>query len=171
MITPTFVAKNIFEVNPDFYKKINVKYLLIDLDNTLDPYNVYTPSKRVVELINNLKENGLIPIITSNNSKKRLNKYCKDLNINFLYYSMKPYAFRVKKLLKKMNIKLDDCIMLGDQLYTDIKFANRLKIKSILFERLSEEESIVTKFNRYKDIKLRKKLLNNGKIKYWKDYE
>ena len=54
---PYAVAKSIYEIDVNFYKEKNVKILLMDLDNTLDSYKLYHPTKRAVELIKKIEEN------------------------------------------------------------------------------------------------------------------
>ena len=47
-------AKSVFEIDINFFKKYNVKTLLMDLDNTLDSYRLYIPTERSKEFIQKL---------------------------------------------------------------------------------------------------------------------
>ena len=84
MIIPNFKAKNIFEVDLEFYKSLGISFLICDLDNTLDVYTCKEPTERVVEFTKKLKESGLNLLICSNNSKKRVEKYAKILKVSFI---------------------------------------------------------------------------------------
>ena len=46
-LIPDFYCKNIFEIPLSFYKDNSIKYILSDLDNTLDGYNILYPTPRV----------------------------------------------------------------------------------------------------------------------------
>ena len=41
-------AENIYDIDVNFFKKLGLKYLLIDLDNTLDSYKASTPKQNVL---------------------------------------------------------------------------------------------------------------------------
>ena len=93
---PTYHAKSIYEVDPSFYKAIGVKNLLIDLDNTLDSYRLFTPSERAFTLVKKLQEAGLHVYILSNNHGPRVSSYATKIQLPFLHSARKPFAFKVK---------------------------------------------------------------------------
>lgn len=68
----SYNAKNIYSIKKDFFENANIKYLIVDLDNTLDSAYTKTPSKRVFELKNMLQSLGIEMIIISNNHLKRV---------------------------------------------------------------------------------------------------
>jgi len=166
---PTYHAQNIFEITIDFYKQNNVKVLLLDLDNTLDSYKEKLPSKRAVDYINQLKNNNIRPIITSNNKGKRVSEYSKALGIEHFSSVMKPFKCRLLKILKNNNIDIKDCMLIGDQLVTDIKCGNACKIKTVLTEKLVKEDQPTTHINRLLDNPLRARFKKCGKLNNWKE--
>lgn len=167
--TPTYHANNLFEIDPIFFKKINVKVVLLDLDNTLDSYRVLIPSQRTIDYIKKLKENNLRPIITSNNVSKRVKDYARALDIECLSNVGKPFSFKLKRLLKANNINPNECVLIGDQLMTDIPCGNSLHIKTILLEKLVKEDLPLTKINRLFDKPLRAHLRKCGKLNNWEE--
>ncbi len=169
LFTPTFYAQNIFEITIDFYKKNNIKVVLLDLDNTLDSYKAKTPSERTINYIKLLKENNIRPIITSNNSGKRVSEYSNALNVEYLSSVFKPFKHRLLKKLNELNINKDDCLLIGDQLLTDIRCGNACKIKTILTEKIVKEDQPTTHINRIFDKPLRARLKKCGKLNNWKE--
>lgn len=155
---PTWHAKSIYEVNNDFYLKNGIKVVFSDLDNTLDAFDVLTPSKEAIELKNRLNADGIELIIISNNKSDRVKNYAKDLGVKCLHSAHKPFKKRVLNYLKFNNIAPNSVIMIGDQTVTDIACANNAKIKSILVDMLVTRDQPVTKFNRFFDRRIRKKL-------------
>lgn len=166
--TPTYHAKNIYEVDMLFYKALDIKVVLLDLDNTLASYKVKSPSTRCQMLIKTFKRNGIRPIITSNNNGPRVKEFANDLDIEYFSLVGKPFKKRLLKLLDKLSIDKDDCLIIGDQLMTDIRCGNSAKIKTLLTEKLVEEDSIITKFNRLFDNPIRARLVKYGKLINWK---
>lgn len=159
--------KNLFEIPIDFYKKENIKYLILDLDNTLDSYKDKDPSQKTKDYIKLLKENGVVPFIFSNNNKNRIARYVKNLNIESMYHAFKPFPFKIRKFLKNKNINFNEVAMAGDQIMTDVKCANKLKVRIIFLDPLTDKDGIYTKINRIIERIHIKNLKKNDKMNYW----
>lgn len=154
---PTWCCSNIYNVDFNVLKEQNVKYIFTDLDNTLAPYNIALPERKVIDLVNSIKNQGFNLIIVSNNTGKRVELFSKGLGVDYISGAKKPFIFVIKKYLEQNNIDINECVLIGDQIMTDIKCAIRLKCKCILTNPLSNEEAFVTFFNRRIDRYYRKK--------------
>lgn len=163
-------AKSIFEIDVGFYKKLNIKYVFADLDNTLDSYKQKTPLAKAKELKNLLNKNGIELLITSNNTGKRVTEYSKNLGVRYCPSLGKPFSVKLRKLLKQFNIKNEEAILIGDQIVTDVSCANGAGIKSVLTEKLVKEDQPTTRFNRLFDTPLRKRLNKKNLLKDWREF-
>ena len=159
---PTWHAENIYQIEIDFYLKNNIKFVFSDLDNTLDAYDVLSPSDNAKQLVNKMHGNGIELIIISNNHSDRVKNYSNDLGVKCLYSAHKPFKKRLLKFLKINEINISNAIIIGDQTVTDIRCANNCKIKSILVDKLVERDQKTTKFNRFFDKRIRKSLKNKN---------
>ena len=155
---PTWRAENIYKIGIEFYLKNNIKFIFSDLDNTLDPFDVLTPSEDAKNLVKELSNKSIELIILSNNHSDRVRNYAKDLGVKCVHSAHKPFKKRLLKYCKFNEINLSDAIIIGDQTLTDIWCANNCKIKSILVDKLVERDQKTTKFNRFFDIRIRKSL-------------
>ena len=162
---PTWVSESIYTLDLDFLKSQNIKYILVDLDNTLAPYNIPIPDERTKEFIKVVKEHGFEFIIVSNNTGKRVQLYASELDVKYLSGALKPFTKNIRKYLQENNMNIDDCVLVGDQLMTDIKCACKLGCKCILTKPLSKDEALVTFINRKIDQLYRKKYDLENKIK------
>ncbi|MCQ2794626.1 MAG: HAD hydrolase-like protein [Bacilli bacterium] len=167
--TPTYYANNLFEINPMFFLRIKTNVLLLDLDNTLDTYKTKNPSKRVVNYIKQLKDLNIRPIIVSNNTSNHVKNYARALEIECITRVFKPFAHVLRKKLNDLHINPQDCLIIGDQLVTDIACGNALKIKTLLLEPLTKIEFITTRINRIFDKHIRARLRKCGKLNNWKE--
>ena len=72
----------------------------------------------------------------------------------------KPFAYKIKSFLKTQEIyDYSQIVMIGDQLVTDIKCANRLKVDSVLIKSISREsEHFYTRINRLREKSIVKKI-------------
>lgn len=165
---PTAVSKSIFEIDVDFFKRHGFKYILSDLDNTLDSYKTTTPSLRVLELVRKLKEENITLIIVSNNSEERVSKYSSG-EIKYLSRAGKPFKKKIESFLKDSNISKEEVLLIGDQLFTDIKVANKLGIKSILVDELTNKNQFISLFNKTRQKIAIKRLKKKNMLRNWKE--
>lgn len=162
-------AKSIYEIDGAFFTKLGVKYVLVDLDNTLDSYRTKLPTKQAFELKERLAKEGIELIIVSNNTGNRVSTYANALGVRHLNSVGKPFASKLLKKLALLNIKKEDAIMIGDQVVTDITCANRAKIKSVLTDKIVKEDQITTRFNRLFDRPLRRSLKRKNLLVDWRN--
>ena len=167
--TPTYVAKTIYEIEIEKFLKLNIKCVLCDLDNTLDAYYQKTPTIEAQNFAKKLKENGIELILTSNNLKNRVALYANALGVKYAYSCKKPLVGKVRKLLKTLNYNKADYLIIGDQVFTDILFANKLKIKSILCDNLVSKDQFFTKINKFFDKYVRRYLKKHNKLTSWRE--
>lgn len=154
-LIPDFYYDNIFEIDYDYLKNNNIKGLLFDLDNTLTNPRTKLIDNKTIKFLKNLEKDFKILII-SNNSNQRVGLALKN-QFNYVYRTFKPLKKGFKKALKYINLDKIELVMIGDQLLTDIKGANKFGIKSILVSPISyKDEKLVSKINRLREnIKLK----------------
>ena len=98
---PDYYAQDIFSIDPSFFKKQGVRFLLCDLDNTLDSYRLYSPSERVMAFKEKLEKEGIQLFIISNNHGERVESYANALGVPFSYSTRKPFTRRLLALDRK----------------------------------------------------------------------
>lgn len=103
--------------------------------------------------------------IVSNNTKKRIERYVTNLNIDgYVYDARKPSPKKLKSFIEERKLDKNKTVMVGDQLFTDKQVAEKCQIKFILTSRLSNREMPWTYFNRIREMFIRKKLMRKGKL-------
>jgi hypothetical protein len=145
---PDIYQKSIYAINYENLKNAGIKIILFDLDNTLVPISAKAPTKKVVDLFDDIKKIGLKPIIMSNSGKNRVEPFKEGLVVDAAFSSMKPLKRKYKKILSLYNVKPSEVAAVGDQLLTDILGANRMGFTSILVNQISTNDFKCTKINR-----------------------
>ncbi len=165
---PDMYQKSIYHIDYDKLADSGIKCILLDLDNTCVPYKDKEPNKRLIDLINELKDMDFKVIIFSNATKRRILPFKKALNVDCLARAGKPRKKNFLKVLKLFNFSLSDVVIIGDQLYKDILGGNRVGIKTILVNPMSKDDMILTKYFirplekiKYKELE-KKQLLKRG---------
>ena len=145
---PDIYQKNIYDIDYMHLKKMGIKCLLFDLDNTLVPVKTTMPTQKLKELFLYLENNFKI-IIVSNSNHKRLIPFKEGLNVDVAASSRKPSKKKYLKIMNMYKFKEHEIAGIGDQLLTDIFGANRVGITSILISPIGEYEKFGTKINRF----------------------
>ena len=147
-IYPRLYCKNILEVKPEFLKENNIKALILDVDNTLLDFDL-----KIIDGLEDwgktMKENEIKCIILSNSNKETKVKMVADLlGIDYIKFAMKPLKRGFKMAQKKLEIPNENIAAIGDQIFTDVIGANRMKMFSILVKPLAEKDLWMTRFKR-----------------------
>lgn len=145
---PDMYSQSIYRIN---YKKLadkGIKCIIFDLDNTISPVDVNEPSKEAIDLMFDLKDLGMRPILMSNSPKKRVEPYRNKLEIDSCASAAKPFSKNYKKILEVYKLKPEEVACVGDQLLTDILGANKMGLTSILINPISKKDRLSTYINR-----------------------
>ena len=158
LLYPKKYINRITDIDLQFLKENNLKGLILDVDNTLIDIN-----KKFIDGLDSwasqMIDNGIILYIVSNSNKKNKVKTVADkLDIPFIYFATKPLKRGLKKAATHMNIPFENIGVVGDQIFTDVLGANRLKMYSILVEPISDKDIWVTRFNRKFEKIIKKKI-------------
>ena len=150
LLKPKLYYKDIYSISYQKLKDNNIRYLLLDIDNTIGDDSEKEPSYKAIRFIKELKKDFNIILIT-NTIPPRAKRYAKKLEVPFYSLAIKPLKKTYKKFLKEYNTTSDTTAAIGDQLYTDILGANKMGITSILVDKISNKETVITKINRIKE--------------------
>lgn len=161
---PKKYVKDIFEINPKELKKLGIKGIITDLDNTLVAWNEPKATEKVIEWFDNLKENGLDVIIISNNNEERVKTFSDPLTIPYIYSARKPLKRSFLKAAERMKLQNKEVAVIGDQLLTDVLGGNRGGFYTILVVPIVETDAPITKFNRFIERRILNYFRKKGKI-------
>ena len=156
LLKPSYYYKDIYSINYQKLKNNNIKYILLDIDNTIGDSKDRVPNSQAIKHIKKLEKEFQI-ILFSNALPKRVKRYAEILGVSSYSCALKPFGFSYRKFLRDYKINKSSIAAIGDQFYTDILGANKAGITSILVDKISDNENIITKLNRKREnILLRK---------------
>ena len=167
---PTMYKKNIFEINYNKLKEMGITCLVFDLDNTLGLIDQKKCPNDAKKLIKEL-QNDFLVLISSNNTKDRLEPYLKELGIGGVALSMKPSTRGLRKIKRDYKLKKKEMVMIGDQLVTDVLAGRNFKIMTILVDPLGKKDLKITGLNRAIEDKIIKKYMKKGIFERGRYYE
>ena len=162
---PEYYFKTFNEASADFLQSIGVKGIVLDVDNTLEPYENPLPGEHVVAWLESLKAVGISAAIVSNNGGKRINLFNSGLGLPAYYKAAKPFKKNVLNAMRDMGTDKSNTILMGDQVFTDVWAAHNTGIRAILVPPIKDKRDILTRFKRLLEkpiLKKYKKLNSNN---------
>lgn len=167
-LVPYLTARSIYDIDPAFYKELGVTVILSDLDNTLDPHYVKSPSPAAIALKEALSQEGVSLYIASNNTSKRVRHYAEALGVKCASGLLKPFSHRLRKFIVREGLKPEEILMIGDQIFTDVASANGAGVRAILTEPLGKKDPWTTWFNRLLEKPFRRAIKNKHLATDWR---
>ena len=148
----TFIPEYYFdtfnEATAEFLVSIGVKGIVLDVDNTLEPYENPLPGEHVKAWLSELNEKGISAAIVSNNGKDRINLFNSELGLPVYYKAKKPFKKNVLRAMADMGTDKGNTILMGDQIFTDVWAAHNTGIRAIHVPPIKDKRDNLTRFKR-----------------------
>lgn len=116
---PDVMKNSIYEITPRMFTNRGIRFILIDIDNTVAPYTIASATERMKAWVENLKNAGLEVFVLSNNRGERPESFARELNISFLKGAKKPFTKAAKAVIAEHGYTTEQTAFIGDQIYTD----------------------------------------------------
>ena len=143
LFKPTIVLESVLEITQELLQKYKIKGLILDLDNTLTTHGNPHPADGVLDWISQMKQQGILMMIVSNNRYERVRPFAERLGLDFVSNGKKPLTVGFNKARDKMDLSYDDIAIVGDQLFTDMLGANLKRIKTIFVFPFEPEKGVL----------------------------
>lgn len=140
-LLPDYIFPTYRDVTPDFLESIGVVALLIDIDNTLAPYEMPEPDEHIKAWFASLSEKGIKATLVSNNDRERVELFNRDLGLPAYYKSGKPFAKNLKRAMAAMGSDRTNTAMLGDQLLTDAAAGKHIGLRTIIVPPIKDKSN------------------------------
>ena len=146
-LKPDMYKKDVYSINYKKLKKLGIKVLLFDFDNTLIEMGNYDISKKTIQLFNELRSDFIIYVVSNSIHVSKLKKVTDKLEVPYIKDSRKPFKKGFKKL-KLKSIQNSEIAMIGDQIMTDVLGGKRMNYFTVLVDPINYNEMLFTKINR-----------------------
>jgi len=132
-LIPRYSFREVTDITTGFLEQLGVKFLMLDLDNTIAAYDEHVLSDDIAKWINTLQNSGIELFIISNSTrKKRVESHSDSINAKFIMESYKPSPNSLLHAMEVSGFKPDTSALAGDQILTDTLAANRAGVTSII---------------------------------------
>lgn len=141
----------------EFLLSIGAKGVLLDIDNTLEPYEHPHPGKHVISWLKSLSDAGIKTAIVSNNNRARVDLFNKDIGMPAYAKAGKPFKKNLLRAMADIGTTRENTVFIGDQILTDVFAAHNAGIRAILVPPINDKRDPFTRFKRLLEIPIQKK--------------
>ena len=135
-----YVAR-IEDVDIDALVRGGVRLVLVDRDNTCVPRDSHVAPPAVVEWFARAREAGLALCLVSNNvHSTQLAATAAELGCDVMTHAFKPSPHALFLALWRYRVARWQCVMIGDQIFTDVIAGNLARIPTILVHPQCDED-------------------------------
>ncbi len=146
---PDEMVSSVTEIEPERLRHQGIRAVLLDLDNTLVPWQRMEVPGEVRQWIERMKQAGLrLCLVSNTRRRRRLEVLAKRLGISYVPRAFKPRRFGLRQALQLLQVPPEQAVMIGDQIFTDVWGGNRMGLRTILVSPLARREFIGTKVSR-----------------------
>ena len=125
--------RRLTDVTPQFLTDRGIDLLLLDLDNTLAPYDSPLPTEETAVWAARMLEGGVTLFFVSNSHKPgRVEAFAEALGVGYITDAGKPSPRAAQRAMDLCGRGRDRTAIAGDQIFTDILCAGRSGITGIL---------------------------------------
>ena len=166
-LTPDYMFATFDEVTPEFLQSIGVRALLIDIDNTLAPYEEPDPNQSIMDWFAELKKSGIRAALISNNHAPRVERFSKPLGLIAYPDSGKPARKTLERAMKELGVTHAETAMLGDQLLTDCFAGKHIGLRAIIVPPIKDKTNLFFRFKRLLERPFIRKYAKQNGYKPW----
>ena len=147
---PDYYFEKYSDITPEFLAENGIKTLLLDLDNTLAPYEQAEPSNENLVWLSALENAGIsYAFISNNSSDKRIKRFNEKIGAPAFAKSGKPFAKKtVNRALAALGGERESSAFVGDQIFTDVCAGKFNGMRAILVPPIKDKKNLFFRFKR-----------------------
>ncbi len=148
LLTPHYTFRAYFHLTAELLREQGIKVLLLDIDNTLAPYEQPLPDERLKKWLKELQQAGVTVAFLSNNHADRVELFNKELGLACRYDAHKPLTGNAKRLFRSLGGTKHTTAFMGDQIFTDVCCARLCGARAFLVPPIWDRRDAGTRFKR-----------------------
>ena len=140
---------DVYALSPELLEELGVKGIVFDIDNTVAPYEVESPTEAMKEYFSVLKNAGIKLAFVSNNKGNRVVKFNESLGFFYVCKAGKPSPKGIERCIEHFELPKESVLSVGDQIFTDCLSSHRAGIRFAMVKPIQKQESAFFRFKRF----------------------
>lgn len=152
--TPTLQVSRVTDLTPARLSGLGVEGLILDLDNTLAPWNDPECPHDVEAWLSAIRAHGVKGVIVSNNGGSRVRRFASHVGLPAVAQARKPARNAFRRGLECLGTRAGDTLVVGDRVLMDVVGGNRAGLRTVLVDPMSRREFWGTRLVRFAEERL-----------------
>lgn len=164
LLYPDLLKNRITDITPGDLRKLGVKGLLLDVDNTMTRYGSQQLDEPVRLWIEDMKRRGIGLTIVSNSFTGRVKPFAKRVGMRYIAYACKPLPFGFRRGARRLGLRPRECAAVGDQTFTDVIGSRLAGVHPIQLLPIEWERHPLQRVKRQMERHILKRYLRKNKL-------
>lgn len=147
-LTPDRLLASYQDLSPAYLKERGINVLIMDIDNTLAPYEQPEPDEAIKAWISDMQTAGIGLAFVSNNNWERVELFNGEIGIPAFAKSGKPFGKTLRRVIKLYGSDAQHTAMLGDQLLTDVFAGKHIGATALLVPPIKDKTTAFWRIKR-----------------------
>jgi len=149
MCRPGDYSPSVLDIDLAALKDQGLECLMLDLDNTLLPWQSSVVPEPVRQWVERAKDLGMrLAIVSNTHNPKRLSAIASELGVASIARALKPRRRGFLVAASMIGCRASNTAVVGDQILTDILGGNLAGMRTILVRPMHRREFVGTKVSR-----------------------
>lgn len=147
-LTPDNMFASYCALTPAYLRERGIDVLIMDIDNTLAPYEQDLPDAHIKAWIGKMQAAGIGLAFVSNNNWERVELFNGEIGIPAFAKSGKPFGKTLRRVIKLYGSDAQHTAMLGDQLLTDVFAGKHIGATALLVPPIKDKTTAFWRIKR-----------------------
>ena len=137
------------DVTPEELSRKGIRALLVDIDNTLAPYEQPDADDTHRAWVADMAAHGIAVALVSNNDQARVERFNRTLGLPAYWKSGKPRRRTLDRAMRQLGVTPEETAILGDQLLTDAYAGKRIGLTTLIVPPIRDKRTLFFRFKRF----------------------
>jgi len=149
-LTPDLCLAHATDLSASRLTERGIRLLLLDLDNTLAPYEQPEPDEALLAWFSALSEAGIRCAIVSNNCEERVSRFtAAGFSVPYYTHARKPFPRAFRRAMQDAGVQKNEVAAMGDQIFTDLLAARWAGVPFVVtVPPIRDRRDLLTRFKR-----------------------
>lgn len=139
-IFPDYYANGVSKIGERFLQDRQIQAIWLDIDNTISLVDDPLPTPEAREWISKMQTAGYTLGVVSNNDLQRVQSFAESMGLLFQAHAQKPSPTGYQTLAERAGLSPKQCLVVGDQLFTDILGGNNAGMYTVAVPPLEVDQ-------------------------------
>ncbi|HLJ84042.1 MAG TPA: YqeG family HAD IIIA-type phosphatase [Candidatus Eremiobacteraceae bacterium] len=163
-LTPDAFAQRLADVDIGMFERWGVRGLVVDLDNTLVPWNSREVTPDGDAWLRSVQKAGIKVCLLTNNYSSAARAIADDFGVSSIAGALKPSPWAFRGALRALGVTAKQAAVVGDQIFTDVLGGKLVGMRAVLVRPLGAAEFPTTKVIRLLERPLLERLRRSGHV-------